>query len=103
MTIYSKQFFCGVLSPVTDTLLHTPAPGVVTVVRSITVVPFSSGSFVSIRVHSGSVGLLVVSASVALTSYSWDGRQVLNIGDLLYGFTTDPIEATVIVSGYELN
>lgn len=104
MSVYSTQFFCGII-PSSNLNLYTVPSGFVVVLRSIELADRSgtNNNNVTIFAVAGSTVIGVVTASVFTAAYQsihWDGRAVLNAGQ---GFGAGvSVSCGIFVSGYLL-
>lgn len=99
-TIYSVRFIAD--SSAGSPVSYTVPDGYVAVLRSVNTVLSSSGSFANLQISNLGVYVCFFAATAADEFFSWDGRQVLQEGDVLESYVSSA-GSTQLVSGYLLS
>lgn len=100
-SIYSKQLFLGTVASGGGGAIYTVPANTIAIIRSIRLLPFGGGTPWTIFWEINSVFFSYASIAASTDVYEWEGRMVLNAGDVLKLNTATGGWAG-IVSGYEL-
>jgi hypothetical protein len=97
-SIYSTRFL-GLRTVTGTTYTYTVPTGATAVIRSIDVMALAAGTTEFYVGLGTTAGIFVGTTLTANVSEHWEGRQVLNAGDVLEALITGAA-GTIMVSGY---
>lgn len=103
MTIYSHRFLLGSCTNASP-LTYTVPANYVAVLRSLSLWNNGSGAINFQLISAGSAIVFGIASLPSVTLATWEGRQVLNAGEVLSTYTTITNAGAVVlsVSGYLL-
>lgn len=100
--VYSTRLFYGQIPGVTETTIFTVPNTLIYVVRDIeTRAPFTSGQEFRLQIAGTGLALTTVTPAVNAVAAQWQGRIVLNPGEVITGSSSHN-PCTVCISGFAL-